>query len=296
MPKAAKKPSTRRQDPLSTTSGNAQKRLQDSTTALAVASKAASTALDTNSAKLSNAKSSAVTTTRPDSADEGNYLLLVTLLGTDNPLIQRLLTIPSTFTFAQLHQTLQIAFGWSEAHMHTFHVRELRDPSVRHSMPFPRQVLSIVSSKMNIRDLAPEVPEVLEHETTLAQFYLDPVYANKTQVTYEYDMGDGWAHEIVFLGRAASNLNAQLHAPKDVQVLCLSGQGHGAAEDAGGVGGWEHLKALFTNKRMRDEDDRKGWYKKECHNGDPKGLEPWKWDLLDVNDDLFEAFESAEEE
>ena len=57
---------------------------------------------------------------------------------------------------------------------------------------------------------------------------------------------------------------------------------------------FEHLKELFTQPRKKDPDDRKGWYKDQdegCGNGDPKGLDPWKWDILDVNDGLMELNE-----
>jgi len=30
------------------------------------------------------------------------------------------------------------------------------------------------------------------------------------------------------------------------------------------------------------------WYKEECLNGDPKGLNPYDWDMYDVNEELLE--------
>jgi len=44
------------------------------------------------------------------------------------------------------------------------------------------------------------------------------------------------------------------------------------------------LKAAF--KKKNDPDGRKAWYKNMCANGDKKGLDPWKWDIFDVNDSL----------
>jgi hypothetical protein len=61
-------------------------------------------------------------------------------------------------------------------------------------------------------------------------------------------------------------------------------QGHPCAEDCGGSGGWESLKDAF--KKKGDAEGRKKWYKQGCGNGDPKGLDPWKWDVFDVNDEL----------
>jgi hypothetical protein len=44
------------------------------------------------------------------------------------------------------------------------------------------------------------------------------------------------------------------------------------------------LKAVF--KKKGDASGKKAWYKTVCANGDPKGLDPWKWDIIDVNDGL----------
>ena len=46
------------------------------------------------------------------------------------------------------------------------------------------------------------------------------------------------------------------------------------------------LQDLFQHPRKKDPDDRKGWYKNHAANGDPTGLDPWKWSLIEVNDEL----------
>lgn len=68
--------------------------------------------------------------------------------------------------------------------------------------------------------------------------------------------------------------------------ISLAPKGHPCAEDCGGEDGWEDLKELFAKPRMRDEDDKRQWYKTICLNGDPKGLNPYAWSILDVNDGL----------
>lgn len=62
-------------------------------------------------------------------------------------------------------------------------------------------------------------------------------------------------------------------------------QGHACAEDCGSIPGWEDLKRVFK-KGAKDPDGRKGWYKTFCANGDRKGLDPYKWDILEINDEL----------
>ena len=43
------------------------------------------------------------------------------------PQVDRLLTLPPTTKFSQLHVLLQSAFGWSNSHMHAFNVEPLDD-------------------------------------------------------------------------------------------------------------------------------------------------------------------------
>ena len=70
--------------------------------------------------------------------------------------------------------------------------------------------------------------------------------------------------------------------------MCLGSEGAACAEDCGGGGRWEYLKDLFRNPRKKDEDGLRQWYKTQCANGNKKGLNPWSWDILDVNDRLAE--------
>lgn len=107
------------------------------------------------------------------------------------------------------------------------------------------------------------------------------------QLLYEYDMGNGWEHQINVLDRVDKSLHTALTVlplEKAQQVLCIAGEGHLCAEDCGSELGWEDLKKDF--KKSRGDEERKDWYKIMCANGDLKGLDPWKWDILDVNEQL----------
>jgi hypothetical protein len=130
-------------------------------------------------------------------------------------------------------------------------------------------------------------PEKIKKDTdyTLSYIYDGEEYNGKVQVSSEYDHGDSWNHDIVFLGRADSSMRRQMHIPDELQAVCLGGEGHPCAEDCGGSGGWEDLKNVFK-KGKRDPEGLKTWYKTMCANGDPKGLDPYKWDIFDVNDEL----------
>ena len=47
-------------------------------------------------------------------------------------------------------------------------------------------------------------------------------------------------------------------------------------------------------KRRNDPDRRREWYKTFCANGDPKGLDPFKWDILDVNSKLYKITQEGQ--
>jgi len=42
-----------------------------------------------------------------------SYLLHVRLTDSQDPTISRLLVVPTHYTFAKLHEVLQVAFGWA---------------------------------------------------------------------------------------------------------------------------------------------------------------------------------------
>lgn len=127
----------------------------------------------------------------------------------------------------------------------------------------------------------------LEEGWTLADVYENPEWKDRAEISYEYDHGDGWQHQLALLGRATPGTNAQFGAPKDVKILCLGGE-HGAAEDAGGFGGWEDLKDAFRQPRRKESKELVTWFKEGCLNGDKTGLETYHLDILDVNDGLQE--------
>jgi hypothetical protein len=45
---------------------------------------------------------------------------------------------------------------------------------------------------------------------------------------------------------------------------------------------------MFTKKR-KDPEGLKEWYMNTCANGDPNGLDPYSWDIFEVNDGLTET-------
>src|ERR1035437_5375972 len=88
-----------------------------------------------------------------------------------SPMIWRRLLVRSDSTIADLHYTLQIAFGWSDEHLNRFHIHG-QDYGVYHD--------GGVSFSTN------------PHQVRLRDF---PLRINE-RFSYEYDFGDCWQHEV----------------------------------------------------------------------------------------------------
>lgn len=97
---------------------------------------------------------------------------------------------------------------------------------------------------------------------------------------YNYDFGDNWNHSITYVGKG----------PRTEKIRCIDGEGHGPAEDSGGVTGWEELKEAY---RTRNPDPKKKkfrqWYEEGATNGFATGLggdRIWRWSQDKVNREL----------
>lgn len=119
-----------------------------------------------------------------------------------NPMIWRRILVRSDSTITNLHDTLQIAFGWSDEHLNRFHIHG-QDYGVYHDggLGFstdPDQVrLSNFRFRINERFL------------------------------YEYDFGDGWQHEVRVEERRAPD-------DKYTYPCCIGGQRRAPPEKCGG--------------------------------------------------------------
>lgn len=124
-------------------------------------------------------------------------------------------------------------------------------------------------------------PEKESTEIQLFQVFDDPQYRG-LPLEYEYDFGDGWSHEITLVGR---------QDPTQL-FMCTDGEGHGCAEDVGGSGGWEDLKAAYRASRpTKGQREHMTWYETFASNGDADGLGGGRdrvWAKETINNQLAE--------
>jgi len=119
-----------------------------------------------------------------------------------SPMIWRRLLVRSDSTIADLHYTLQIAVGWSDAHLNQFHIHG-QDYGVYHD--------GGVSFSTN------------PNQVRLCDFQ----FRINERFRYDYDFGDGWQHEVRVEARLA--LDDKLIYPR-----CIGGQRRAPPEDCGG--------------------------------------------------------------
>ncbi len=142
----------------------------------------------------------------------------VTIDNIEPPIWRRLL-VKSFLTFNELHHTLQIAFGWENAHLYQF---SIEDYYIR--FPYP--------------DDGNDAFEVIDS----TDVKLDKLLTEKGyEFTYEYDFGDSWIHTIV----VEKFLNIE---PGICYPSCLSGERAAPPENCGGLNGYNAIMAAEGKK------------------------------------------------
>ena len=158
-----------------------------------------------------------------------NVLLLKATLRHLNPPIWRRFEVPDTLTFWDLHTVLQILFDWDDSHLFEFRQgRGTFNDFLTGSPPvMPGDEDNMPEWQVDPRDVA------------LAAILTKP----KDKLTYIYDFGDYWEHELVV--ETVTPLAAGHPTPA---VRCLAGKRASPPEDIGGFPGYETLLELLAEK------------------------------------------------
>lgn len=132
---------------------------------------------------------------------EGSALQVRVDLAGARPPIWRRLVLPATASLAELHLVLQLAFGWTDSHLHGFRLRGRGHRG-------PHDVDDEVATQVG--QLLTEAGE---------------------RLAYEYDFGDSWVHQIVLEDLVVD----------EGAVRCLGGRRAGPPEDCGGIYAYNDL-------------------------------------------------------
>lgn len=166
------------------------------------------------------------------------YQIKVTLAGV-RPAVWRRLLVPSTISLRKLHDILQIAMGWEDAHLHAF-----------------------VAGGETYGMADPDFPDATRSD---ARVKLDAVLLReKDWLIYEYDFGDGWEHKVVLEKVLAQTPGLQ--APR-----CIAGARACPPEDCGGVGGYEEFLQAIADPFHPEHEEMLEWIGGDF---DPAWFEP----------------------
>src|SRR5215471_6300545 len=155
---------------------------------------------------------------RPRRPDVVTYRVRIDLKGTRPPLWRRL-ELASDLFLDQVHEIIQVAFGWTDSHLHQF------GSGPGHYGPETEHYLC----PFQVEDGETGVPE---EDVRLDEVLVDA----GDRLFYDYDFGDGWEHVI--------KLEALLPRPDaGPGAVCVAGRRDGPAEDCGGIYAYELISA-----------------------------------------------------
>lgn len=147
-------------------------------------------------------------TPAPEKAPTQQVLLMHVWLNELSPMIWRRLLVRDDSSLADLHYTLQVAFGWDDLHLNRFYIHS-RDFCVYHDGGI-------------MADNA--------HNFRLAEFS----FRRNEKFLYEYDLHVPWQHII--------RVEKILPCDRKSYPICISGQGLAPPEDCGGHQGFRGLQ------------------------------------------------------
>lgn len=184
--------------------------------------------------------------------------LKIQLRGVTKPPIWRKVEVSAADTFYDLHNIIQGAMGWYNAHLHQFIVG-------RHYIGLPDPYDDFIEKKDS------------------QKIKLSQVFKNlKDKITYEYDFGDGWEHLITL--EAINDTEKGMTYPRLKQ-----GKSVCPPEDCGGVWGYMDLRDALNNPKHESYEDLREWMDME----EDDVFDPKEFDLDEHQSDMMALYKSG---
>ena len=181
-----------------------------------------------------------------DDFEEGAlFQLKITLHGVSKPPVWRRVLVPAAIALDELHEVILRVMGWHGGHLHVF-----SDGMTEYGVP----------------------DRELGHADEAGVELADLVSAPGERVSYTYDFGDDWEHDIKLEKVLAPD-------PAVVIPVCLTGKGACPPEDCGGAWGYADLKETIANPDHEEHKELLGWLGLD----DPSEFDPAEFSLDEVN-------------
>jgi hypothetical protein len=150
------------------------------------------------------------------------FQLRISLMDSE-PEIWRRVLVPEDYSLGDLHDVIQIAMGWENAHLHGFRQKD--------------------------RTFGPKGPDSFENEQDEEEVLLSDVLKKSgSKILYEYDFGDSWEHAVSL--EKVLKLDATTTLPS-----CIEGENACPPEDVGGISSYNSIVHALTHDNDGDGDE-----------------------------------------
>lgn len=179
------------------------------------------------------------------------------------PDIWRVIQVPETYSFWDLHIAIQDAMGWHDYHLHEF------------------ILINSLSGKKSRIGIPPE--EILDDETIPGwkEMIADYFSLENKSAIYIYDFGDNWQH----------NVTLEEILPKEEKQdypRCIDGQRACPPEDCGSIPGYEDILEILDNPDDEEYEETLEWLGGEY---DPEHFDPAEVHFDDPEERFKKAFD-----
>jgi hypothetical protein len=153
------------------------------------------------------------------------YEIKIQLQGINPPIWRTIRVSPQT-GFAKFHRIIQRTMGWTNSHLHQF------------------EIDGIIYGDGEIE----ENPDIVDYRGMKVNQFINE---SRKSIFYEYDLGDGWRHEITLLDTVAGEPGEK--------ISCVAGARACPPEDCGGVPGYYDLLRILSDPSDEDYDEMLEW-------------------------------------
>lgn len=187
-----------------------------------------------------------------DQSDKQGHVLRFRITLSDiEPPIWRMIDVPESYSFWDLHVAVQDAMGWLDYHLHSF---------------MPQASSGGISDPIGIPDADFDGGTLPGWEVSVADYFVSPGDC----LGYEYDFGDGWHHQIQLV-------DIHPREPGQKYPYCVDGARACPPEDCGGVPGYYELLEILWDASHEEHESMVEWLKGHAKNYypyDPNAFDP----------------------
>jgi hypothetical protein len=175
---------------------------------------------------------------------------MIITLNLEKHKVWRRLVVPVNITFSQLHEIIQIAFGWKNSHLHEFFIynHETTDTGLSPNHPaFHKEgykpILNLVAYP-DVFEYENDIATELDSEVSLLEYL-------SSKIKYNYDPGDNWQH---YIDMVQVIPDFEYNHP-----VCIEGEGNTPPEGVGGEAGYESFLEIIADPKHPDYLNTMKW-------------------------------------